>query len=115
MRRGPPPAAACYLNPCVLLDPLQLCPCGELCSNRSLHLLRPPKTEVFRTENRGWGVRAMEPVTKVGSTPLIVVSSCCCRTSRRPFLLAGCVGIGEGVVCGPSSWPGPRAAARLPQ
>lgn len=48
----------------VLCDP-KLCPCGELCSNRSLHLLRPPRTEVFLTENRGWGVRAAEPVQKV--------------------------------------------------
>ncbi|EFJ47578.1 histone H3 Lys 36 methyltransferase/ASH1 [Volvox carteri f. nagariensis] len=47
----------------VLCD-AKLCPCGELCSNRSLHLLRQPKTEVFLTENRGWGVRTMEPLSK---------------------------------------------------
>ncbi|GLI65472.1 hypothetical protein VaNZ11_009009 [Volvox africanus] len=47
-----------------ILCDAKLCPCGELCSNRSLHLLRQPKTEVFLTENRGWGVRTMEPLSK---------------------------------------------------
>ncbi|KAK9830440.1 hypothetical protein WJX72_011758 [[Myrmecia] bisecta] len=40
----------------------RLCPCGELCSNRPFHLLKPPKVSIFLTENRGWGVRAEEPI-----------------------------------------------------
>jgi hypothetical protein len=74
----------------LLLVAAQVCPCGELCSNRSLHLLRQPKTEVFLTENRGWGVRAMEPLSKVRKAPSRSRSGppasvlCVCRLSWRP-------------------------------
>ncbi|CAL8463009.1 g2543 [Coccomyxa elongata] len=44
-------------------DPKQ-CPCGEYCSNRPFHALPMPKTELFLTENRGWGVKAAEHIPR---------------------------------------------------
>ncbi|KAK9907625.1 hypothetical protein WJX75_007200 [Coccomyxa subellipsoidea] len=44
-------------------DPKQ-CPCGEHCSNRPFHLLPVPKTELFLTDNRGWGVKAAEQIPR---------------------------------------------------
>jgi hypothetical protein len=47
----------------------QQCACGDLCSNKSLHMRRMPRAEPFLTaNNRGWGVRALEPISKVRPT-----------------------------------------------
>ncbi len=42
------------------------CPCGEQCSNRAFHLLAGPRMEAFPTENRGYGVRALQYVSRGG-------------------------------------------------
>ncbi|GBF90197.1 histone H3 Lys 36 methyltransferase [Raphidocelis subcapitata] len=45
-------------------DP-KTCPCGEGCSNRPFHLLEGQPMEVFLTaNNRGHGVRAVQPIPK---------------------------------------------------
>jgi hypothetical protein len=44
-------------------DP-RTCPCGQLCSNKPFHLLKAPQLDVFLTENRGHGVRMMQPLRK---------------------------------------------------
>lgn len=45
-------------------DP-KMCPAGPACSNLPFHRLKPPRMEVFLTDNgRGWGVRAAQPVKK---------------------------------------------------
>ncbi|KAL0051651.1 hypothetical protein WJX82_011245 [Trebouxia sp. C0006] len=42
----------------------KLCPCGASCTNRPFHQLASPQVEVFLTTNRGWGVKAAEPIAK---------------------------------------------------
>ncbi|KAL0040075.1 hypothetical protein WJX79_005221 [Trebouxia sp. C0005] len=46
---------------CVLCD-AKLCPCGAGCSNRSFEELKAPLVEAFLTANRGWGVKAAQPI-----------------------------------------------------
>lgn len=36
--------------------------CG--CCHRPFHELQSPQVEVFLTENRGWGVKAAQPISK---------------------------------------------------
>ena len=38
------------------------CPAGVRCSNRPFHQLKHPPMEVFLTENKGWGVRALSSI-----------------------------------------------------
>ncbi|KAK9862836.1 hypothetical protein WJX84_010200 [Apatococcus fuscideae] len=40
------------------------CPCAASCTNRPFNHQASPKMEVFLTPNRGWGVRAEEPIAK---------------------------------------------------
>lgn len=44
-------------------DP-RTCPCAADCTNKPFHLLKMPKMEVFLTDNRGHGVRPLQPVKR---------------------------------------------------
>ena len=37
-------------------DP-RTCPCGQFCTNKPFHFLKPPPLDTFLTTNRGHGVR----------------------------------------------------------
>ena len=40
------------------------CPCGAQCSNRQFSMAQYPRLEVFRTEKKGWGLRALQDIPK---------------------------------------------------
>ena len=48
---------------CTLFSPVKLAQLMQLVC-RPFHQLRSPEVEVFLTTNRGWGVKAAEPIQK---------------------------------------------------
>ncbi|EDQ87823.1 uncharacterized protein MONBRDRAFT_26994 [Monosiga brevicollis MX1] len=40
------------------------CPCGNKCRNRRLQKQQHARVEIFKTEKKGWGLRALEPIRK---------------------------------------------------
>lgn len=49
---------------CLVYECNSLCKCGASCQNRILQRGVHVKLEIFKTEKKGWGVRAREPISR---------------------------------------------------
>ncbi|KAJ3042332.1 histone methyltransferase set2 [Rhizophlyctis rosea] len=62
----------CINRTCMLECAVDDCPAGEHCQNRNMQLKRYPRIEVFRTEKKGFGLRALEDI----HAGLLVIEYC---------------------------------------